>query len=189
MEEEVYAWMKKSLRRQMIMHTMTQPLTVLQIAKRTGMEREACTLVLLHLTVYRLMKCLNPGARSNRVYWMTEKGKACRQSLREEHRLSRTGYDFPIVDWELYSWSCFRHRSAVLKAITMPLHAAQIRMRAVSQNAALKMSLNNTIDVLRALQEQGLVLRLRLRKKKRSSYELTHTGSRIQQLLWKAEEY
>ncbi|MCH8823072.1 MAG: hypothetical protein IH984_06140 [Planctomycetes bacterium] len=186
-KSDVFEWMKNSQRRQLLLKKIKQPMTVSQLANQTKLQREACTFLLWQLSVYCLVKCLNKEARACRLYWLTDSGKDCQRRLLREECLPAIEYNFPRVDWKLYGWVCYRHRSTVLKTMVMPMQPAEIKRRALAQNPLLRMNVNNVLDVLRDFLSNGLVRVLSFSKQKRRIYELTEVGKAFQELLNRAE--
>jgi hypothetical protein len=134
------------------------------------------------LATKKLVSCLNPESNRSRVYWLTAHGTACRRTLfgREETPL-------PALDWRLYGWACFSHRSAIIKALDQPLQPAAIKRRARHQNPALRMSANNVRDVIRLFLQHGIVTKTEPPGAAHPRYELTATGKELQRLLFTAE--
>lgn len=184
---DVYKWLKNSHRRMLLIKKIKQPMTVSQLANHAKLQREACTFLLWQLSVYCLVKCLNKEARACRLYWLTDSGKDCQRRLLREERLPAYVYDFPRMDWKLYGWACYRHRSTILKTMVMPMQPAEIKRRALAQNPQLRMNVNNVIDVLQEFLSNGIVRAIPLTKQKRRIYELTDVGRAFQNLLNRAE--
>lgn len=180
---EAYHWLLQGDRRKRVLTQLTQPLTATQLSHRTGLSIDACGHVLWELSVYELVRCLNEPARSSRIYWLTDIGTACQVKLRKLMGLPRVALDFPIVDWHLYGWVCFRHRAAVIKALQGAMQPAAIKRRARVQNPGLRMSANNTRDVVRLLLFKGIVEPVYIRKKAHPRYQLTEVGKKLQTLL------
>jgi len=162
-------------------------MTAKQLSKHIELSPNACSYVLWELSLYGLLTCLNPGAPRSRLYWVTELGARCQRRLRRDCRLPELLHDFPIVDWNLYGWVCFSHRSAIIKALTEPLQPATIKRRAVQQDSQINMSANNVRDVIRLFLAKGIVVPVRLRGKAHPRYELTEMGKNFQRLLRRSE--
>ena len=166
---------------------MTQPLTVKQLGTRTSMTVNTCSYILWELTTYGLVGCLNQDARRSRVYWLTELGKKCQEQLCHEQRLPQVTYNFPDVDWHLYGWVCFSHRSAVIKTLWQSLRPVSIKRLARSQNPHLRMSANNVRDIIRWCLAKGIVTKIYVKGMFHPCYELTSLGKDLQWLLLQAK--
>jgi hypothetical protein len=182
--EAAWYWLVRGERRQTILEALRQPLTGTQLTKKTGMNGRGVEAGLAELRVYNLVTCLNPNACRSRVYGLTDLGVAFQERL-----AALTGRTWmpPILagglDWGLYGWCCYRHRSAMLLAFDEPGQPAAIRRVAHSRDPNLRMSSNNARDVVRLLRQQGLVVPLVERKRRYPRYALTPTGAVMQHLL------
>jgi len=174
-------WIAHDERRRTTLHQLTQPLTVSQLARRTAMPRETCSVLLRALSLRGLTHCLNHSARRSRVYWLTRLGQECRERLHVDALAP-----LPDMDWTLYGWVCYSHRSAVLTALDRPLQPAAIKRRARLQNPAIKMSANNVRDVIKVFLARGIVHPVSCRGRAHPRYALTRTGSTLQTLLFQA---
>jgi len=186
-KSDVYKWLNNSYRRKILIKKIKQPMTVSQLANQAKLQREACTFLLWQLSVYGLVKCLNKEARASRLYWLTDSGEECQRRMFREESLPEDANDFPKVDWKLYGWACYSHRSTILKTLVMPMQPAEIKRRALAQNPLLRMNVNNVLDVLRDFLSKGIVRTTPLPKNKRRIYELTEVGRAFQKLLNRAE--
>jgi len=181
---EAYDWIVKSERRQRILLALTQPMTAKQLSYRTGLSLDTCSYILWELSVYELVKCLNPRARRSRLYWCSEFGKRCQEWLFQAKSLTSPKYDFPTVDWDLYGSVCFSHREAVIKTLGQcPLQPADIKRKAKAQFPNLRMSANNVRDVIRYFEASGIVRKVWERRKAHPTYELTEEGDKMRELL------
>ena len=174
------------LRGQIVAH-LKQPSTAKQLTLQHSLSLDSCCYILWELVVYRLISCLNSSARRSRVYWLTPLGENCQRTLRHQQGLPPRERDFPEIDWDLYGWVCFTHRSAVIRALHGAMQPAAIKRRARLQHPDLKMSANNVRDVMRLFLAKGIVMPVRIRKKKHLRYELTDTGKQLQEILFRAE--
>jgi len=172
---------------QKILAHLNQPLTASQISRKTDLPRDVCRDVLRKLAKRDWVRCLNTDARRSRLYWLTPPGQADQRRLFLETGKQQPECHFPSIDWSLYGWVCFSHRSVIIKTLTEPLQPAAIKRRARIQQSTLRMSANNARDILRLFTARGLVQPVRVRKKVHLRYELTSTGRQFQQLLWRAE--
>ena len=180
---QAYHWLVQSERRRNILLDFDQPLTATHISRRTGIALDACLHLLWGMTTYGLLTCLNPDTRYNRLYWLTNVGKACQRRLRQRLGLRPIAHKVPNVSWDLFSSTCYSHRTAVLRAMQGPMQAASIKRKAVFQDPRLRMSANNVRDVMRYLLGHGIVCRLTVRRKSHPLNELTDVGKAFQELL------
>lgn len=185
--EEVYHWLLESGRRTTILGQFDQPLTVKQISRRTSLKPRICSHVLWEMVTYQLVRCLNGRAQRSRLYWLTDRGLTCQHRLRKDRGLAPFQHGFPVVDWETYGWICHRHREAVIRALIEPMQPAAIKRRARIHNPLLRMSANNTRDIVRLYLQRGLVQPVPVRGRAYRRYELTDTGRDLRTLLIGAE--
>ena len=188
MQKEVYDWLVQSKRRKKIIAHLKQPMTAKQLAQVTGMREDCCSYVLQELSAYRLVYCLNRQARRSRLYWLTNKCKQYQKKILKIYRLPIYAYDFPIVDWNLYGWTCYSHRAAIIKAITEPMQPVSIKRRIKQFFPDMKISANNVADILRLFLRKGIVKPVIIRRKIFCRYELTELGNKFQTLLGRAED-
>ena len=181
--DEAYYWLVQGERRKEILIGFNQPLTATHIARRNDITLDSCLHILWGLSLYGIVYCLNKGTRHNKMYWLTELGKACQRRLRETSALQPLAHRFPNVSWDLFSSVCYSHRSSVIKAMHGPMQSAAIKRKALSQNPCLRMSANNVRDVMRYLLENGIVRRIKIKKKAHPRYELTDLGMTFRELL------
>lgn len=182
-QSETLHWLSQGEIRGLFLTHLKQPSTAKQLARQHSLSLDSCCSLLLELGVYGLLTCLNPPARRSRVYWLTTLGEDAQRALRHQQGLSPPVRDFPEVDWDLYGWVCFTHRSAIIRSMHGAMQPAAIRRRACQQTASLRMSANNTRDVMRLFLAKGIVCTVRIRKKKHLRYELTATGMQLRALL------
>ena len=164
---------------------MDQPLTARQLGQRTGTDLNRCSHALRELERRALVRCLNPSAKRSRVYGLTDLGTCCVRRLHVG--TFGQGSDHPGVDWDLYGWTCFRQRAAVLAALEHPVQASHIKRTVRLRDPAARMSANNIRDVVRLFLLRGVVCRVFTRGHVHPRYALTDTGKRIQRLLRRAE--
>ena len=176
-------WIEQSSRRRRTIGSFFQPLTATQVARRTGINRDSCLHHLWSLTQRKILRCLNPDTCFNRLYTMTDLGKAYRRRVDGLRRSEPLTYHEPEIPWDLYSSVCYRHRSAVLESMRRPMQAATIKRRARLRDPELRMSANNVRDVLKYLLETQVVRKITIRKKKHPRYELAELGGEFQRLL------
>lgn len=173
--------------RKQILTRLHQPSTTLQLARRFGVKSSSCMRNMQRLRSASLLTCLNSSANKSRLYWLTMLGLQYQHDLRHELGLREVINEFPKVDWELYGWVCFSHRSAILKALNEPLQPSAIKRKARSQNPALRMSANNVRAVIRLFRLKGIVEPISVGKGPYPSYQLTETGNQLRELLIRAE--
>ena len=180
---ETLHWLSQGEIRGKLLTHLKQPSTSKQLARQHSLTLDSCCSLLWELGIYGLITCLNPPARRSRVYWLTPLGESCQRTLRHQQGLPPPERDFPEVDWDLYGWVCFTHRSAIIRAMHGTMQPSAIRRKACQQIAYLRMSANNTRDVMRLFLAKGIVCPVRIRKKKHLRYELSATGIQLQTLL------
>ena len=183
---EAYHWLLQSERRKRIIREVTQPLTATHLSRRTGMLRHTCTKLLLELAVYELVYCLNEHTHRSRVYWLTYLGLASQLKLCELLSVAPPTHDFPKIDWHLYGWVCFGHRTAIINALVHPMRPPAIKRRARLHDDALRMSADNVRDVILLFLAKGIVRPVYVRKKGYPAYELTDVGVALRRLLRQA---
>ncbi len=162
---------------------MRQPFTATQWSVQSGIVVQDCMAIFAKARQHGLLRCLNPQAQRSRLFWLTCSGLKHQKHLRAARGLPPSERDLPEIDWQLYAGMCFAHRSAVIKAMDEPMQPSQIRRRAVSSNARLRMSANNVRDVIRFLRNKGIVQPIKVRKKAHFRYELTEQGQHFKRLL------
>ena len=185
--KEVYQWAERSKKRKAVLLNLTQPMTALQLSKKTDFSQDQCSIILGQLTLCGLVKCLNSYATRSRLYWLTPVGILCQKKLTNDKTLPDIAKDLPDIDWELYGWVCYNHRSAIIKALTEPMQPAAIKRRAKQHNPKIKMSANNVRDIIKLFLKKGVVEPVKIRKKAHLRYELTDSGRKIRGLLSQAE--
>ena len=185
---EAHHHVNNSERRKRVLNSLNQPLTAKQIARKTGLPFDSCRDAVCELAGVGLLRCLNPEANKSRLYWMTRPGMACQRRVRAADGLAPYRYDFPSVNWSLYGWVCFRHRSAIIKALRQPLQPSAIKRKARSQDPTLRMSANNVRDVIREFVKRGIVKPLKVGGEFYVRYTLTKRGKELQELLRRAQE-
>lgn len=134
------------------------------------------------------VSCLNPDALIGRVYWLTPLGVDCQRLLYLERDHGLPEHFVPRVDWKLYGRVSSKHRSTVIRTLKEPMQPSRIKRRAYSNDPRLRMSANNTRDVIRFLHQHGVVQRVYLRRRAHPLYELTDMGRKYQLLLCKARQ-
>ena len=160
-----------------------QPLTAKQVAGKAGIPEDTCSYLIAKFAKNGLTTCLNPVASNSRLYWLTELGKKCQKDLCSKLNLPYTEYDLQNIDWKLYGWVCFNHRSAIIKTLTEPMQPSKIKQILRIQKPYIKISANNIRDVIRLLLAKKIVQPVKIKKKAHPRYELTDLGKTFRQLL------
>ena len=91
--------------------------------------------------------------------------------------------DFPSMNWDLYGWALYSHRSAVIRALHEPLSPPDIQRRARLSMSNVRMSTGNVREILKLFVQVGIVQRIRIKKKVHPAYRLTDLGQRLRSLL------
>ena len=160
-----------------------QPLTAKQISGKTGIPEDTCSYLMAKFAKNGLITCLNPMAGNSRLYWLTELGRKCQKDICRKLNLPYAEYSLPNIDWELYGWICFNHRSAIIKTLTEPMQPSKIKQILRRQKPDIKISANNIRDVIRLLLAKKIVQPVKIKKKAHPRYELTYLGKTFRQLL------
>ena len=184
---KVYEWINEKESRRKILMTMKQPLTGKQIGKRTGIPMDTCSYVVAKLVDKGLLICINQEARSSRLYWFTDLGAKCCRMLHQDLGLLYEEYDLSGIDWSLYGWICFSHRSIVVKTLVVPMQPSEIKRAIRKRNVNAKISANNIRDIMRLLLNKGIVQQIFYRKKAHPRYELTELGKQFREILIQSE--
>ncbi len=175
--------------REDLLRELTQPLTTAQLAKRLSIDRERCSHLIRTLAEQGHISCLNALAARSRLYWHEGSAMSHPPVKNQESPTSAAALPHDLiehVDWELYGWLCFSHRSAVLRALDEPRNAASLRRAARFADPSLRMSSNNARDVLTAMSERGVVAR-EPQPNRRTVYHLSDSGRLFRRLLLGAE--
>jgi len=161
-----------------------QPLTARQLSCKAGLPPSQCSYQIGSLADFGALVCLNPTAQNSRVYGLSESGRSVRQRYGQG---ALPDYHQPEVDWPLYGWLCYRHRAAVLKALTLPMQPSRIKRALRIARPSLRISANNIRDIIKQFRAKGLVEPVRLPNKAHLRYQLTVTGAKLRQVLIHAE--
>lgn len=185
---EIYEWIRKEESRKKILTVLKMPLTAKQLAKKTGIPADTCSYIVAKLTAKGVLTCLNPNAGNSRIYWLTDSGRSCRKQLCQDLNIPYEEYeDIDSVNWDLFGWICFSHRSIVIRTLISPMQPSEIKRQIRIQKPKTKISANNIRDVIRLFKAKGIVQPVKIRKKAHPKYELTESGIKLRQLLIKAE--
>ena len=177
----------RSSRRAKLIHALSQPMTVGQLARASHIDPDTCSRLLAELAAKDLVFCLNRTTGRHRLYWFTGLGLECRGLIDDSKPIAMLRQLFPTVDWHLYGAICFRHRAAVIKALRAPMKPAEIKRRLRLQQPDLRISANNIRDVIGYLKKQGVVRQVRLRRRGHPSCALTGVGEDLRRLLETAD--
>ncbi len=183
----VYEWIAKEDNRKKTVLSMNQPLTAKQISRRTRITVDTCSYLLAKFAAKGIAACLNPNARNSRLYWVTDIGQKYQKRLHLELSLPEKQYDVPSVNWELYGWVCFNHRAAIIRILAEPMQPAEIKRKLRQIGSDIKISANNIRDIVRLFLQKGIVQKVFVRKKAHPRYELTELGTKLKELLSRAE--
>lgn len=187
MDQSAAEWILQSPSRATVLAALTQPLTATQLSRRTDIDRNRCAKILNRTLLLQLTRCLNGKARRSRVLWVTRSGKECRDWIRALLGLSEAPPLQRNVDWRLYGWLCFTHRSAVVTALDRPMRPAEIKHRARFLDSDVRISASNVRDIVRLLLPRDIVEPDRIRRRARPRYQLTAKGWQFRELLMRAE--
>jgi DNA-binding PadR family transcriptional regulator len=183
----VYQWLNASNEVKKVLLAFNQPLISRQISKKTAIPAHTCSYVITKLENSGVLICLNSGARSSRLYWLTENGHHYLQTLYTRQNRTYNKPILPAMDWSVYGWACFSHRSAIIKALTHPMQPSEIKRFFRLQGTHIRISSNNIRDIIKLFLSKGIVCPLKVRKRVHPRYELTDIGIKIRDLLIRAE--
>jgi DNA-binding MarR family transcriptional regulator len=182
-KDEALAWVERNAERTDVVVNLFQPMTANQLSRRCGLKVGICSHALRDLEKRGLTMCLSRSARRSRVYWLTDLGKECHNAIRNKYALPSLIREIPDVDWELYAWVCYSHRSAILMSMREPMQPATIRRVACRKFPNLKMSANNVRDVMKEFLRRGLIVKVPGRRKRsHPRYELSGVGEVIKRV-------
>lgn len=172
--------------RQRVCLAITQPMTATQLSERLGKSLAKCGKALLGLKSHKIMKCLNPAAHRNRMFWLTTMGKKLRRHLGAKVSCR---CDYPHIEWKSYATVCFSQRSQVIQTLAFPMQPAEIKRKAARRFSGCRMSANNVRDVIRYLKKKRIVRPVMLRKKAHPRYALTKIGLQMRRLLLRVRRF
>ncbi len=183
----VYQWIIEEENRKKILIAINQPVTAKQLSKRIGIPVDTCSYLVAKFTFKGLLICLNPGAIKSRLYGLTKFGIRCRKQLHLDSNLLYKEYNLPDINWHLYGWVNFNHRSAIIKILTIPMQPAEIKKVLRIRRPNIKISANNVRDIIKLFLARDIVSPVKIRKKAHPRYELTDLGTKLRQLLLRAD--
>lgn len=162
-------------------------MTAKQLSRVNALSEERCSYLLGKFAALTLCTCLNPQARNSRLYWTTDLGRKIQYTLQKERNLPQKDTSPNSVNWSLYGWVCYRHRSVVVRVLTKPMQPSEIRHKIRYRFPKVKISANNVRDIIRLFEQWNIVERISIRKKVHPRYQLTDSGLVLQMLLNRAE--
>ena len=186
--KEIYEWVKQNQARSRLLLKADMPLTARQLGRQTGLGQKRLSSLLSSFAVKQLCVCINPEARTSRLYKLTRLGKELQDRLTCELKLPKPAQTDYNIDWQLYGRLCYRHRSLVLINLTEPLQPAHIKRKIRFRNKSAKISANNIRGIIRFFEKEGIVKKVFVKKKARPKYELTGSGRIFRELLLKANQ-
>lgn len=184
---EIYNWVIQNQNRKKTLISLQQPMTAKQLSKKTAISKERCSYLMGKFAALQLCACLNPKAVNSRLYWITSQGKEIQARLQKELNLPQNDIHLHSVNWALYGWVCYNHRSLVLRVLIEPMQPSEIRRRIRHKYPKAKISANNVRDIIHLFEKRGIVKKVFFRKKVHPKYELTEKGLKLQKLLNQAE--
>jgi predicted transcriptional regulator len=184
---KVYQWIIEGGNRKKILLAVSQPMTAKQLSKKTGIPVDTCSYLLAKFSINGLVICLNPDAIKSRLYWLTAFGIRCQKQLHQELGLFYKKYTLPNIDWHLYGWVNFNHRAAIIKILIIPMQPSEIKRTLWIHRSNIKISANNIRDIIKLFLARGIVKPIKIRKKAHPRYELTELGTKLRQLLIRAD--
>lgn len=183
----VYQWIMENENRKRILIAINQPLTAKQLSKRVGIPVDTCCYLVAKLTFKGILTCLNPDTIKSRLYGLTEFGIRCRNQLHQVLGLPHKEYNMPDINWHLYGWINFNHRSVIIKILNTPMQPAEIKKVLRIHRPNIKISANNIRDIIKLFLARDIVRPVKIRKKVHPRYELTDLGIKLRQLLIRAD--
>ena len=153
------------------------------------MNTDSCSYMLSKFVAKRLAVCVNPSARNSRLYWMTELGRDCQKRLCQDMNLPERSKTTEVasVNWELYGWTCYKHRGAIIRVLAGAMRPADIKRKLRQLGSNVRISSNNIRDIVKLFLQKGIVRKVFIKKKAHPRYELTEVGIALRELLMQAE--
>ena len=180
-DSELYKWIMLSKHRQMVLQLLTKPKIPAEIQRELSKSNYKISLNVVSSTLVDLARkkiavCITEEKATGRLYKLTVLGERIRNRLLKSAEFPSKKLDSKDIDWELYSWvTRGLQRQAVLRVMHKPMRTAEIRKQARQFNE--KLSLNNTIDVLREFVKKSIAIR------DNSIFKLSKKGERIREQL------
>ncbi len=172
--------MKQALskRKRAVLEVMSKPKAPSEIRKQIGLRRgNNISSTIKELLSLNLIYCLNPKARTGKLYGLTIKGRSFR------NKAGIYNYSQPNnINWNLYGWIvCGKQKKAILRAMIRLMPLKYIRERAKEYSP--KVSRTNANDILQLF--VGKRIAMKMRQGCRVLFKLTKTGQRIREQLIK----
>lgn len=183
----LHIWLSQCGRRILILKHLIMPATPSQLARWTELSGDACSYTLVEFRMCSLAVCVNPDAVRFRLYRLTRKGLQCRLAVIDEDAGEYRPPAFPVEFWHLYALVLYPHRSAVIRELTWPMQAAEIKRRASMNDPNVRISAGNVREVLKFLLKKGIVRRFFVRRSAYPRFELTDLGEQLREVLLEAE--
>jgi DNA-binding MarR family transcriptional regulator len=185
--EKALKFVERSRRRFRALLQLQMPMTPKQLGIKLGMDGDTVGLILGQLAKAGLVRCLTPDVPSGRLYALTRPGMRMQRELARKLDLPLQAPETPEMDWTLYAWVSFRHRSAILKAMREPMRTSMIKRRAKMMNPHLRMRTGNAREVLKLFLKKGIAEKVYERKKKLPRFALTDRGRALQGAMLRSE--
>lgn len=185
----VASWMRRHPRQLKLLSSFTQPLSVSDVAARSGVVLKKCTDALKLMSKAKLVGCLNPEANWSRIYWLTDLGTAWQEVCNVARRIEQPEYFVPEMDWSVYGQVRTTARSAVVQHLREPMHPFRLKRAIYHRDPRSKLTSHNTARTMRFLYRKQVVERVWLRKRKHPLYQLTQRGRTCRELLQRARRW
>jgi len=185
--EKVYQWLNVRDDRKVVLRAFHQPLISRQISKRTGILQSTCSYIIATFVDKGLLICLNPAAQNSRLYWLTEKGHRLLKKLAQNHNQIYLKPQLPEIDWPLYGWLCYTHRSVIIRVLNEPMRPSEIKRVLSIQRPSIRISAGNVRDIIQLFLLKSIVRPVTIRGKVYPYYKLTDLGIKCRDLLIRAD--
>ena len=161
---------------------ISKPSTPTEIREKMNLNRNNnLSTTLKQLCKLKLIRCINPGSRTGRIYGLTHKGLKIRKQLFANTKF--TPYIEPKLNWSLYGWIVSgRQKKAILKG--MKQHSPLRYIRENAQNFDSKISRMNASDILQSFVKKGIAKKVK--QGNRIFYSLTKTGEKLRNQLFES---
>ena len=80
---ELYSWIIRGKQRREILKNISDVQTPTQLSNKSGYSLNHTSRILREFTRKGIVKCLNPKAKTGRIYKITPKGKRVRDELKQ----------------------------------------------------------------------------------------------------------
>lgn len=183
MAQRVMRWMKEHRRQLRVLRAFSQPLTVAQVSRRTGIPLKKCTDALSLMKRSRITVCLNPTAPCGRVYWLTDRGVTLQRLCALASNTVPPAHFVPDLDWSIYGEVTSASRSLVIRSLNVPMQPSRLKRVLYHSDPRTRLSANNAARVMRFLLQKGVVERVWLRRRGFPLYRLTPRGVACRELM------